>query len=219
MATLILRPNSDIHIEHTYDGDFAYLNINEEVPDDATTVMYQLLSSETVTTPEICTSEFGLGTANSFKGTVKSAKLYIYDTCGSEDTCCSVTYNIKLNGVILDSVVYEYQGGTNQAGNDVWEGRCYQLTNLPNTINDNNISNFTFEVISSLHSINTSGKGGLNLLAYILSTVYIEIECGEDIGIHFKQNNSWFSVKQAFRKVNGSWVAISADECRTFLQG
>lgn len=53
-----------------------------------------------------------------------------------------------------------------------------------------------------------------------LSQLYLEIDYNEilDIGVHKKVNGEYKAANAAYRKIGGSWVEITEDECKSILK-
>lgn len=208
--TFILRPDEDISIGHTLsptDSTAAYLLINEEVADDASTYI-SLVHSGTNST---ATSKVNLS-GEIPSDFVRATSIKIIHR--SISTSSSVTGQLRCILACGD----DSDEFTGSAINTSYTNQ--ELTSLGtivlNTINQNpiNIEALSLEICTEASS--TNGKTGkINT-----TQIYVEITYSDtnDIGVYKKVNDTWKVATQAYRKINGAWTEITADECKQILQ-
>ena len=224
MATgvIYLRPSADIsvgHVKTPSDSASAYLLINEEVSDGATTHIDLNIKGDNGATGS-ATSQFSMSgnLPENPKYTITGAKCGISAALGDAQTSGnnSVTATFTINGTNYTAV---------QNSSMTKEYLLFELDmpDVVSAINEYVTQQGTFPAVTvSLTSAGTSGGSSSNkeYTVLMVSQIYLELsyDAQTDIGVHMKINGEWKAATQAYRKVNGAWVEIIADECKTILQ-
>lgn len=223
MATLILRPISDISLQHNCSaGNSGYSMISESNSDSDSTYIVQNVTASQSTTQ---TSIFALGAGNMPSGSfiINSMTLHLFARATSTSTGAR-SGNFKLtNGSYSQTITYNtsYRESINQRAN---EG----LFELGSTYTANDISNLQVEISTSGNTATSTGTKQAETFENRVTQVYLEIEYEEVIedttGIYLKQNGQWVEYTQAYKKINGVWqlqddLSSVFDENTNYVKG
>ena len=203
MATLILRPVSDISLNHTCSsGSSGYSLLNESTADDASTYIYQSISS---TSSASKTSSFKLSGTSSNKIKITSAKVVVracHNTSNSSDTR---SLNFKL-GI----------GGKTSSSKTVSLGTSFADTTQTYTASDLGIADTVYDSFDAANiTVSLTSSGALNSsknssFSIRITQIYVEITYDEivDTGtrLYIKNNNQYSEIKAIYKKINGTYV-------------
>ena len=203
MATLILRPVSDISLDHTCSsGSSGYALINESTADDASTYIYQSISS---TSSSSKTSSFKISGSSSKKIKITSAKVVVracHNTSNSSDTR-SLSFKLVI-------------GGKTSSDKTVTLDTSFANTTQTYTASDLGIANTVYDSFDAANiNISLTSSGALNRsknssFQIRITQVYVEITYDEIVdtgtGLYIKNNNQYSEVKAVYKKINGTYV-------------
>lgn len=212
MATLTLRPISsedNISTLKCSSGSSRYLLINEEVADDDATYIYVSVGG-TNNAAGGAIVDLG-GTLPSGKFKVTGAKIYIRARATNSGTS-SVSVRLasdKNDSSFSVTTSYKTYSDTNVGATYI--GKTYTSSSFPSSISLNiqaggakaNSKDSSFEVR--------------------ITQVYLELEYeligGEPgFGIYIKVASTWKEIKSAYKKVNGEWISITSEDCKSILR-
>lgn len=222
--TVYLRPSADVSIGHTLypsESTSAYLLINEEVSDEYSTYI-------------IAGNEQGDGEATSiFK---MSANIDIPKKIKFVDgaVIMSVSNSNAYSSTFYCALSLTVDGVTASIPSKDLTTRNYTsfVTTSINLLDFDNIENF-FDTINNYinkysqfpdiqcsyytrSDFNDSTKvNGVNALT---SQLCIELEYITLMDIHAKTNNIWTQATGACKKVDGTWINMTEDECKTYIK-
>ena len=203
MATIILRPVSDISLGHTCSsGSSGYALINESTTDDASTYIYQSISS---TSSSSKTSSFKISGSSSKKIKITSAKVVVracHNTSNSSDTR-SLSFKLGI-------------GGKTSSAKTVTLGTSFANTTQTYTASDLGIANTVYDSFDAANiNISLTSSGALDRsknssFQIRITQVYVEITYDEIVdtgtGLYIKNNNQYSEVKAVYKKINGTYV-------------
>ena len=203
MATLILRPVSDISLGHTCSsGSSGYALINESAADDASTYIYQSISS---TSSSSKTSSFKISCSSSKKIKITSAKVVVracHNTSNSSDTR-SLSFKLGI-------------GGKTSSAKTVTLDTSFANTTQTYIASDLGIANTVYDSFDAANiNISLTSSGALNRsknssFQIRITQVYVEITYDEIVdtgtGLYIKNNNQYSEVKAVYKKINGTYV-------------
>lgn len=203
MATLILRPVSDISLGHTCSsGSSGYALINESAADDASTYIYQSISS---TSSSSKTSSFKISCSSSKKIKITSAKVVVracHNTSNSSDTR-SLSFKLGI-------------GGKTSSAKTVTLDTSFANTTQTYIASDLGIANTVYDSFDaaniniSLTSSGALGRSKNSSFQIRITQVYVEITYDEIVdtgtGLYIKNNNQYSEVKAVYKKINGTYV-------------
>ena len=203
MATIILRPVSDISLGHTCSsGSSGYALINESTADDASTYIYQSISS---TSSSSRTSSFKISGSSSKKIKITSAKVVVracHNTSNSSDTR-SLSFKLGI-------------GGKTSSAKTVTLGTSFANTTQTYTASDLGIANTVYDSFDAANiNISLTSSGALDRsknssFQIRITQVYVEITYDEIVdtgtGLYIKNNNQYSEVKAVYKKINGTYV-------------
>lgn len=221
-GVIYLRPSADIsvgHVKTPEDSTSAYLLINEEVSDGATTHIDVQGKGENKT--GTATSQFSMSgnLPENPKYTVTGAKCCISAALGADaqTTGYSVTATFTINGATYTAVLDSSM---------TTDYLLFEL-DMPEVvfaINEYVSQQGAFPSVTvsvtSVAITTSSGSAQKTYTVLMVSQIYLELsyDAQTDIGVHMKIGGEWKAATQAYRKVDGAWVEITADECKTILQ-
>ena len=198
-----LRPSADISVGHSiYPSSLSngYLAINEAESDGSATYIYQTVNNSSAS---IATSQFALSGDCRNVGTVLGGSIFV---AGSVNLTATnrIDISIIISGTeysVCNSYVFDSNATLNLPEN------CLTAMN-----NANSLSDIQLKLYSAAQS--SSSK---NTTVYF-TQIYLELDVeATDIGIHHKVNGEWKAATAAYKKTNGAWAEISADECKAYL--
>lgn len=204
-----LRPSADISVGHTLhpaDSTAGYLLINEETADNGSTYICLNHSGKSSS----ASSQFML-TGNVPTGdiTITGIKLKHVSMCSTTNLSTrNVECSIDASGVVVT---------TSTSVSTTYTLYEHDITDASfiDVFNSDNFPSVTL-------TINTVGATSTSKSASIDTTqVYLEISyddgLSDNIGVHTKVNGAWVAATKAYRKLNGVWTEITADECKQIL--
>lgn len=209
MATLTLRPTSDdICTLSCSSGSSRYLLINEEVADDDATYIYTSVSSTSSTgTGAIVTLG---GTLPSGKFKVTGAKIYIRARATNNGTSSVAVKLATDSNESSFSVTTSYETYSDTNVGATYIGKTYTSSSFPSSIYLN---------ISATGNKSSSKDSSFDIR---ITQVYLELTYeaagNTGLGIHIKVAGVWKESQSAYKKVNGEWVSITSEDCKTILQ-
>lgn len=220
---ICLRPCADISIEHTLypsDSTNAYLLVNEEVADDGST--YIECKYESTNVEKNATSLFKM-TQPEVNTNIEIIGIKFYTKLAAIKGASNTTeVSISVNNITASTGAVAPSNTTSVMNYELEELEFTNATNLLNEINSYIKINGSFPdmTLTLISKVLYSGKGTYTSSVSQYSQIYLELEYIEeaDMGIHIKSNGSWLPATQAFQKVSGTWIEITADECKTILQ-
>lgn len=214
MATLTLRPSSDLTVNHSKSsGSVGYSMISESAADDDATYIYQTISS---TNSDTITSTFGLSATipqTEFK--VTAVRLYVRLKSTSRGSYSSTA---KLN---IDSATQNLSVSTSYA--------TRSNSNVGSTLVGNTYTASTFPGLSV--TVNTTGaksQAKSNSFEIRITQVYLEIDyelVGEiQPAIYAKRDASWVVYSTVYKKISGVWelqdnLATVIDDTKKYVRG
>lgn len=226
MATGVIyfRPSADISAGHATipsGSDSEYLLINEEVSDGNTTYIHLAVQGDSGAAGS-ATSQFLMSgdVPENSKYTITGARCYISAALGTD--AYSQDYSLTATFIVRSR---EYSVVVNaDMERDKYQLFVMGVTDIVALINEyRSQNNGNFPTIQL--KLTTIGKsaGSSDTKSYTVikvSQIYLELSYAEqtDIGVHVKKSGEWKAATQAYRKVNGAWVEITADECKEILQ-
>lgn len=172
MATLILRPTSDISLGHTCSsGSSGYAMLSEETADDNSTYIQQTISSGSTSSK---TSSFKFTVAmpvSKLKITAIKAYVRATSTSSSRYDSYSLNYTVSINGKTSSS--------QSMSLSDSYSTKSISLSTSTFNLSDveiNNLNNLNFQM-----SITTSGYRDKNKFYIRITQIYLEITYEEII--------------------------------------
>lgn len=199
MATLILRPTSDISLDHTCSsGSSGYAMLNEETADDDSTYIQQAISSESSSSK---TSSFKFTAAmpvSKLKITAIKAYVRATSTSSSSRDTSNLSFTVSINGKTSSS-----QSRNLTSGYSTYSVSLDTSTfNLNNTEIDN-LNNLNFQM-----SITTSGDRDKDKFYIRITQIYLEITYEEIITqkLYLKVNGVYQPVQNVYKKINNQYV-------------
>lgn len=219
---IYLRPSADVEINHqeasgnsTEFGDF-YTLINEEVSDEATTY---IISSKTQSSHDVASIFEMSGITPNNKFNITKATIYISAWCATSSDNTVIEAHSRGNVVVGENTASFSISFADFGSFGEWLELYCDIDDLVQIINDYIEINGTFPAITLEYSTGNTLENNSKSLSVGTSQIYIELEYSTDIGVHIKSKGTWLSATQAFQKVNGAWVEITEDECKSILQG
>lgn len=203
MATIILRPVSDISLGHTCSsGSSGYALINESTADDDATYIYQSISS---TSSSSKTSSFKISGSSSKKIKITSAKVVVRACHNTSKSSDIRSLNFKF-GI----------GGKTSSAKTVTLGTSFANTTQTYTASDLGITNTVYDSFDAANiNISLTSSGALDRsknssFQIRITQVYVEITYDEIVdtgtGLYIKNNNQYSEVKAVYKKINGTYV-------------
>ena len=199
MATLILRPTSDISLGHTCSsGSSGYAMLNEETADDGSTYIQQTIDSGSSSSK---TSSFKFTTAmpvSKLKITAIKAYVRATSTSSSSSDSYSLNYTVSINGKTSSS--------QSMSLSDSYSTKSVSLSTSTFNLSDveiNNLNNLNFQM-----SITTSGDRYKNKFYIRITQIYLEITYEEIITqkLYLKVNGVYQPVQNVYKKINNQYV-------------
>lgn len=199
MATLILRPTSDISLGHTCSsGSSGYAMLNEETADDGSTYIQQTISSGSTSSK---TSSFKFTTAmpvSKLKITAIKAYVRATSTSSSRYDNYSLNYTVSINGKTSSSQSMNLSSS--------YSTNSVSLSTSTFNLSDveiNNLNNLNFQM-----SITTSGYRDKNKFYIRITQIYLEITYEEIITqkLYLKVNGVYQPVQKVYKKINNQYV-------------
>lgn len=228
---ILLRPSADVsvanaatHSKYPSESEYSYLLVNEEVADDGAT--YISIEVEKSGYTGYATSSFAMsGTVPKRNIKITNFKfVYRYATGGTLISSISDTATISIGGISTSSTYSVAETSTSGSDYETTEITAFdnsdailtELNKLIKSSGTENLSGITLTLSTSL-STSENTKTSNNDVRY--TQLYLELNYEEtDIGVCIKSDNSWLTATQAFRKQDGTWIEITADECKALLQ-
>ena len=216
-----LRPSADISLGHdiypTSGTSTGFDRINEEVNDGHSTHITSIVKGESGTVGS-ATSQFAMSGIIPDGSKCTGAKWHIVARAGDTDevTNCTAVAGFTVDGAVYTSTISITDMST-------YTPYSADVSGLPGAINTYILQNGTFPAVTlTLTSNGVSAGSGANKEYTVMeiTQVYLELSYEEqtDIGVHVKIGGTWTGATQAYKKVNGAWVEITTDECKTILQ-
>lgn len=199
MATLILRPTSDISLGHTCSsGSSGYAMLNEETADDDSTYIQQTINLGSSSSK---TSSFKFTTAMPVsKLKITAIKAYVRATSTSSHSLDSynLDYTVSINGKTSSS--------QSMSLSDSYSTNSVSLSTSTFNLSDveiNNLNNLNFQM-----SITTSGDRYKNKFYIRITQIYLEITYEEIITqkLYLKVNGVYQPVQNVYKKINNQYV-------------
>ena len=187
IATLILRPSSDISLNHKCSsGETGYNLINDEISDGDSSYI-----SKSVTGIVKVTSIFGLTPVSLSNIKINSAKVVVVG---------KKTSNLKTSAVLNASLIQNdttlISAGTSHLSTEyvAYEASTNSLSSL---------DNLTLEIVSEVVAGISASRQTRITQAYV-EIDYDEISSGTNF--YIKNNGSYAEVQKVYKKVNGVYV-------------
>lgn len=199
MATLILRPTSDISLDHTCSsGSSGYAMLSEETADDNSTYIQQTISSGSTSSK---TSSFKFTTVmpvSKLKITAIKAYVRATSTSSSSYDDYSLNYTVSINGKTSSSQSMSLSSS--------YSTNSVSLSTSTFNLNDveiNNLNNLNFQM-----SITTSGYRDKDKFYIRITQIYLEITYEEIITqkLYLKVNGVYQPVQNVYKKINNQYV-------------
>lgn len=199
MATLILRPTSDISLGHTCSsGSSGYAMLSEETADDNSTYIQQTISSGSTSSK---TSSFKFTTVmpvSKLKITAIKAYVRATSTSSSSYDDYSLNYTVSINGKTSSSQSMSLSSS--------YSTNSVSLSTSTFNLNDveiNNLNNLNFQM-----SITTSGYRDKDNFYIRITQIYLEITYEEIITqkLYLKVNGVYQPVQNVYKKINNQYV-------------
>lgn len=199
MATLILRPTSDISLGHTCSsGSSGYAMLSEETADDNSTYIQQTISSGSTSSK---TSSFKFTTVmpvSKLKITAIKAYVRATSTSSSSYDDYSLNYTVSINGKTSSSQSMSLSSS--------YSTNSVSLSTSTFNLNDveiNNLNNLNFQM-----SITTSGYRDKDKFYIRITQIYLEITYEEIITqkLYLKVNGVYQPVQNVYKKINNQYV-------------
>lgn len=212
MATVILRPDGDISLQHKCSsGSNGYLMINEEQPDNDATYIYQL---GTTTSLSYVTSEFHL---------TPPPELLYSTVTGIRITYSVTTKTTGTNSFVLKLVINDNEDysatqigppGTGAYSTYTSDERTWQ-TAVYDSIN-NSLSNGVYPSLSLSLSTGISKNKNKDDDGYMrITQIYLELDYEPaPPSIYMKKNGTWKKYSSVYKKQNGLWVPQDAENLK-----
>ena len=200
MATLILRPTSDISLDHTCSsGSSGYAMLNEETADDGSTYIQQTINS--ILSSSETTSSFKFTMAmpvSKLKITAIKAYVRATSTSSSSSDSYSLNYTVSING--------ETSSSQSMSLSSSYSTNSVSLSTSTFNLNDveiNNLNNLNFQM-----SITTSGRRNKDTFYIRITQIYLEITYEEIITqkLYLKVNGVYQPVQNVYKKINNQYV-------------
>lgn len=199
MATLILRPTSDISLGHTCSsGSSGYAMLDEETADDNSTYIQQTVSSGSTSSK---TSSFKFTAempVSKLKITAIKAYVRATSTSSSSYDSYSLNYTVSINGKTSSS--------QSMSLTKSYSTNSVSLSTSTFNLSDveiNNLNNLNFQM-----SITTSGYRDKNTFYIRITQIYLEITYEEIITqkLYLKVNGVYQPVQKVYKKINNQYV-------------
>lgn len=199
MATLILRPTSDISLGHTCSsGSSGYAMLSEETADDNSTYIQQTLNSRSSSSE---TSSFKFTMAmpvSKLKITAIKAYVRATSTSSSSRDSYSLNYTVSINGKTSSSQSMNLSSS--------YSTESVSLSTSTFDLSDveiNNLNNLNFQM-----SITTSGHKYKDNFHIRITQIYLEITYEEIITkkLYLKVNGVYQPVQNVYKKINNRYV-------------
>ena len=199
MATLILRPTSDISLGHTCSsGSSGYAMLDEEIADDGSTYIQQTINSRSSSSK---TSSFKFTAempVSKLKITAIKAYVRATSTSSSSSDSYSLDYTVSINGKTSSS--------QSMSLSDSYSTNSVSLSTSTFNLSDveiNNLNNLNFQM-----SITTSGDRDKNRFYIRITQIYLEITYEEIITqkLYLKVNGVYQPVQNVYKKLNNQYV-------------
>lgn len=199
MASLILRPTSDISLGHTCSsGSSGYAMLDEEIADDGSTYIQQTINSRSSSSK---TSSFKFTMAmpvSKLKITAIKAYVCATSTSSSSSDSYSLDYTVSINGKTSSS--------QSMSLSDSYSVKSVSLSTSTFNLSDveiNNLNNLNFQM-----SITTSGYRDKNKFYIRITQIYLEITYEEIITqkLYLKVNGVYQPVQNVYKKINNQYV-------------
>ena len=199
MATLILRPTSDISLGHTCSsGSSGYAMLDEEIADDGSTYIQQTINSRSSSSK---TSSFKFTMAmpvSKLKITAIKAYVCATSTSSSSSDSYSLDYTVSINGKTSSS--------QSMSLSDSYSVKSVSLSTSTFNLSDveiNNLNNLNFQM-----SITTSGHRYKDNFHIRITQIYLEITYEEIITqkLYLKVNGVYQPVQNVYKKINNQYV-------------
>lgn len=209
MATLTLRPTSDdVCTLKCSSGSSRYLLINEEVADDDATYIYVSVGS---------TNNAGVGAIVTLGGTLPSGKFKV--------TGAKICIRAKATNRGTSSVSVRLASDKNESSFSVTTSyETYSDTNVGATYIGKTYTSSSFpESILNIKADGAKANSKDSSFEVRITQVYLELEYeligGEpSFGIYIKVASTWKEIKSAYKKVNGEWISITSEDCKSILR-
>lgn len=202
MATIVLRPVSDVNIGHSLSsGQNAYSLVNESTQDGDSTYIYQYIQS---TSSSTATSTFNVGGFDSTKINVTKCMLYLTakSTSGS---------NSKINVVInANGTTMSAGASTLSSSYTVKSMNCTSvLDSINSQLSSGKIPNISLQIQTSGQKQSSKDDSfQIRLTQVYLEITYDIIDDGgeERTGLYVKSYERYVPVKAVWKKINNEYV-------------
>lgn len=211
MATLTLRPISsedNISTLKCSSGSSGYLLINEEVADDDATYIYVSVGG---------TNNAGGGAIVTLGGTLPSGKFKV--------TGAKICIRAKATNSGTSSVSVRLASDKNDSSFSVTTSyKTYSDTNVGATYIGKTYTSSSFpELLLNIKADGAKANSKDSSFEVRITQVYLELEYeligGEpSFGIYIKVASTWKEIKSAYKKVNGEWISITSEDCKSILR-
>ena len=199
MATLILRPTSDISLGHTCSsGSSGYAMLDEEIADDGSTYIQQTINSRS-SSSETSSFKFTMAMPVS-KLKITAIKAYVRATSTSSSSydSYSLNYTVSINGKTSSSQSMSLSSSYSTKSVSL-STSTFNLSN----VEINNLNNLNFQM-----SITTSGHRYKDNFHIRITQIYLEITYEEIITqkLYLKVNGVYQPVQKVYKKINNQYV-------------
>lgn len=202
MATLILRPISDVNIKHSLSsGSSAYSLINESSQDGDSTYVYQYVQS---TSSQTVTSTLNVGGFNSTKINITKCMLYL-TAKSTSDSNSKINVIINANGTTMST-----GASTLSSSYTTKSMNCTTILDAMNAqLSNGEMPSISLQVqTSGAKSSSKDDNFQIRVTQIYLEITYDVIEdSGEDnTGLYVKVDGAYVAVKAVWKKINGKYV-------------
>ena len=199
MATLILRPTSDISLGHTCSsGSSGYAMLSEETADYDSTYIQQTIDSGSSSSKTSSFKFTAVMPVPKLKITAIKAYVRATSTSSSSYDSYSLNYTVSINGKTSSSQSMNLSSS--------YSTNSVSLSTSTFNLSDveiNNLNNLNFQM-----SITTSGYRDKNRFYIRITQIYLEITYEEIITqkLYLKVNGVYQPVQNVYKKINNQYV-------------
>lgn len=208
MATLTLRPISDdLGTLSCSSGSSRYLLINEEVADDDATYIYSSIGGTSSSSASQIVNLGGTLPSGEFK--ITGAKIYIRARATNNGTSSVAVKLATDSDKSSFSVTTSYETYSDTNVGATYIGKTYTSSSFPS-------------IILNIFATGNKSSSKDSSFDIRITQVYLELTYeaagNTGLGIHIKVAGVWKESQSAYKKVNGEWVSITSEDCKTILQ-